>query len=213
MKDETKLQTEIKLHNSSYEREKYDNLADLYAILVALEHLERAYIKDSVTPDEYTPECKKLLAQYKTALNIVKDEAGQIQEFAADYGASCPAALSRVGIGVPATVEHGGMGEAEQKQTAITVAESVQHFITIMDSLRLKMVAVDEIYPLLSDLLDSLNKLTLPASFSDRAKITKWLSTLNGMNAVDELNDEQVRQLLFDLETAHSSFYKSLSHG
>jgi ESCRT-I complex subunit VPS28 len=37
------------------------------------------------------------------------------------------------------------------------------------------------------------------------------LVTLNKMKASDEINEEQVRQLMFDLETAHSTFYRSLS--
>jgi ESCRT-I complex subunit VPS28 len=38
------------------------------------------------------------------------------------------------------------------------VAETVQYFITAMDSLKLEMYAVDEVYPHLRDLMDSLNK-------------------------------------------------------
>jgi ESCRT-I complex subunit VPS28 len=35
------------------EREQYDHLSDLYSIIVATEHLERAYIKDAMTATEY----------------------------------------------------------------------------------------------------------------------------------------------------------------
>ena len=31
---------------------RYDNLAELYAIINTLQYLEKAYIKDSVTPKE-----------------------------------------------------------------------------------------------------------------------------------------------------------------
>ena len=40
---------EIELFESSRERERYDNLADLYAVIVATEHLERAYARDAIT--------------------------------------------------------------------------------------------------------------------------------------------------------------------
>ena len=40
----------------------------------------------------------------------------------------------------------------------MSIAETVQHFITTMDSLKLNMVAVDQIYPLLSDLVQALNR-------------------------------------------------------
>jgi ESCRT-I complex subunit VPS28 len=42
------LDQELKLYSNSSERELYDNLADLYAIIISLEHLEKAYIRDCV---------------------------------------------------------------------------------------------------------------------------------------------------------------------
>ena len=36
--------------------------------------------------------------------------------------------------------------------------------------------------------------------------------TLSSMKASDELTDEQVRQMLFDLEQAYNSFNRSLQH-
>jgi len=80
-----------------------------------------------------------------------------------------------------------------------------------MDSLKLHMVAVDQIHPLLSDLMQSLNKVSLMGAFEGKTKIREWLITLNKMKATDELDDHQVRQLLFDLENAHTSFYRCLS--
>ena len=35
------------------ERGEYDSLADLYSIVMTLEHLERAFVRDSVAPEEY----------------------------------------------------------------------------------------------------------------------------------------------------------------
>lgn len=36
------------------------------------------------------------------------------------------------------------------------------------------------------------------------------LETLAKMRASDQLSEDQVRQLKFDIETAHANFYKSL---
>lgn len=43
---------EVELYESSKEREAYDNLADLYAVILATEHLERAYARDAITREE-----------------------------------------------------------------------------------------------------------------------------------------------------------------
>ena len=45
----------IELFESSRERESYDNLADLYAIIFATERLERAYARDAITREEVSP--------------------------------------------------------------------------------------------------------------------------------------------------------------
>lgn len=40
------------MYESQKERATYDNLADLYTIILATEHLERAYARDAVTEQE-----------------------------------------------------------------------------------------------------------------------------------------------------------------
>ena len=52
------------------------------------------------------------------------------------------------------------------------VAETVQHFITAMDALKLRMVAVDQLCPILSDLITSMSKVqSLPLDFAPKVSI------------------------------------------
>jgi ESCRT-I complex subunit VPS28 len=46
------LDEEVRLYTTNAEREKTENLATLYSIIVSLEYLERAYVRDSVTGRE-----------------------------------------------------------------------------------------------------------------------------------------------------------------
>jgi hypothetical protein len=65
---------------------RYDNMADLYAVINTLQNLEKAYIRDCVTPKEYTAACSKLLVQYKAAFNQVQgDEFPTIETFVKKY--------------------------------------------------------------------------------------------------------------------------------
>lgn len=68
------LMEEIKLYRTAREREKYDAMADLFALITTLQNLEKAYVRDCVTPQEYTAACSKLLVQYKVAFKIVQDD-------------------------------------------------------------------------------------------------------------------------------------------
>jgi len=201
--------TEVKLYTNNKERELYENLADVYAIIKALEHLEKAYVRDSVSAKDYTPACTKLIAQYKTAQNLVKD--WDLTKFMQEYKLDCPAAIDRLKKGYPSTTEYSDVTTSQSG--AKSVAETVQHFITAMDSIKLNLVSVDALHPLLSDIVDSLNKnISLPPDFDGKVKLRNWLTILNQMKASDELNEEQVRQLLFDLESSYNSYHKTLAH-
>jgi ESCRT-I complex subunit VPS28 len=42
------LDEEARLYQTNSEREKYESLATLYGIIVTLEYLERAYVRDAI---------------------------------------------------------------------------------------------------------------------------------------------------------------------
>ncbi|CAI0468417.1 unnamed protein product [Linum tenue] len=203
---------EVKLWNDKREREMYENFAELYAIIKATEKLEKAYVRDIINSSDYETECQKLIAHFKTLASALKDTVPSIERFADTYKMDCPAAINRlVTSGVPATVEHRAAAAATGTTSAATVAECVQNFITAMDSLKLNMVAVDQVHPLLSDLSASLNKLSiLPPDFEGKTKMREWISRLSKMGASDELTEQQSRQLHFDLESSYNSFMAAL---
>jgi ESCRT-I complex subunit VPS28 len=53
-------------------------------------------------------------------------EVTDLESFMKKYSFSCPAAYNRLKIGVPATIEHGGLTEVEGKKVSQYVAEVVQ---------------------------------------------------------------------------------------
>eukprot|EP00850_Spirogloea_muscicola_P008559 SM000045S16304 [mRNA] locus=s45:726634:727772:- [translate_table: standard] len=200
---------EVKLWSDKKEREMYENFADLYAIIKTTEKLEKAYVRDDISAKDYEPACLKLITQFKTLRTTLKDTVPDVERFMAAYKMDCPAAVNRLLVsGIPATVEHKA---ASSDNTASAVAETVQHFITTMDLLKLNMVAVDQIFPHLTDLVGSLNRVPqLPADFEGKVKGREWLSRFNRMSASDELTEGQARQLAFDLDSSYTAFMNSL---
>lgn len=88
---------------------------------------------------------------------------------------------------------------------------SVQHFITAMDAVKLDQRAVDELQPLLSDLMNALIQLPdTPNDFGPNYKVQNWLEKLNAMRAVDMIDEDDGRQLYHDLDTAYSEFSRYL---
>lgn len=93
----------------------------------------------------YSPACSRLLSQYKTMLKLVGDDVPSVEEFMKRYRVRMlatltlgsiryivlqmdySAALHRVKIGVPATVEHPtGADSGSGPETAKWVAETTQ---------------------------------------------------------------------------------------
>lgn len=75
---------------------------------------------------------------------------------------------------LPKRCRHGGLQGASRRLSGLNDF-NLQHFITLMDSLKLNMTAVDQIHPLLSDLMQSLAKVHgLPADFQGKERIKNW---------------------------------------
>ncbi|KAI6105941.1 vacuolar protein sorting-associated [Pisolithus croceorrhizus] len=202
------LDEEVRLYTTNAEREKYSLLATLFGIIVALDFLERAYVRDSITAAEYSPACTRLLSQYMTMLKLVKDSIPSIEDFMTRFRLDTPAALHRIKVGVPATVEHSSEAGPE---TGKWIAETTQNFITFMDALKLRLRAKDQLHPILQELVTGYARFKGSKEWEGRSRMVGWLITLNGMKASEELTEEQSRQLLFDVDYAYAEFFRSLS--
>ncbi|PYI07149.1 VPS28-domain-containing protein [Aspergillus sclerotiicarbonarius CBS 121057] len=216
------LDEEVKLASSSAERDLYESLAEIYGIIVTLDGLEKAYIKDVVTEAEYTETCTRLLKQYKSSLgdDTVANEFVDLETFKRTWGLECPRATERLRIGLPATIEQASHSTpAANMAPAVTgpaggasgslILTATENFITFLDALKLNMVSKDALHPLLSEVIQSVNKVT-DIDFENRGKIIQWLIALNQMRATEELSEDQARELAFDIEQAYLGFKATL---
>ncbi|KAI9230536.1 MAG: vacuolar protein sorting-associated [Piptocephalis tieghemiana] len=205
----------VQLWSSRRERDVHDHRADFYAILLSTEQLERAYLRDAITHAEYSEACAKLITQFRTAKTLLEEDGRMnVEEFIRTTRLHCPAATHRLlTCGYPeplVTQGKDGRDEGQGPRSAKHIAETVQHFITLMDALKLNLVAADAVHPLLGELASSLASASPSLDYPPLLKVREWLIQVNGMRASEELDAEQVRQLLFDLESAHTAFYRSL---
>lgn len=203
---------EIKLYENSKERDHYDCLSDLYSIIKTTDLLEAAFSRDAINPDEYTEQCNKLISQFKATEKslVLSKSIVDADTFYRQYQIDCPRAYARLfQAGVPATFIH---PTSSNKAESLIVAETVQAFITTMDALKLGQRAVDEIQPLIAELMAALAKVkSLTTDFEGLVKMKLWLTKLNALRAADEMEENDIRQLLFDVESSYSAFHKHLS--
>lgn len=89
------------------------------------------------------------------------------------------------------------------------ILEATQEFITFLDAVKLGFLSKDQLHPLLSDVIQSVNKVT-DKDFDNRGKIVQWLITLNQMKASEELSEQQARELDMDIQQAYQGFRQTL---
>ena len=209
---------DLRLYTSVSERRLYEELADFYALIRTVEQLEIAFGRGSVSADEYAATCSSLIAQYRASEAALK-RSGRIESgeaFFRLHRISCPRALERLVLsGVPATVVYGGSSSEDRNNAALS-AEAAQAFITLLDGLELGQQAVDDLQPLLSDVLNALSRIrhidtTSHASFNKLRE--HWLATLASRSASEELSEEETRQLKLDVSEAYGAFFHLLKHG
>jgi ESCRT-I complex subunit VPS28 len=59
---------EVKLTGTRAERDLQDSLAEVFSIVITLDEIEKAYLKDAIPEVDYTEICDRLLKQYRAIL-------------------------------------------------------------------------------------------------------------------------------------------------
>lgn len=146
-----------------------------------------------------------------TIIKSLSDKGDQLE---------CPRAIERLRVGMPSTVEqpshnhNAGSGGNNGSSgggglSSRLIVDATENFITFLDALKLNMSSKETLHPLLSDVIQSVNKVT-ENDFDDRGKIIQWLITLNQMRTTQELDEQQIRELTFDIEQAYAGFKKTI---
>jgi len=208
------LDEEVKLADTRAERDLQDSLAEVFSIIITLDELEKAYLKDAISEADYTEICDRLLKQYKAILadEAVSREFVDLETFKNEWDMEVPRATERIRIGLPSTVTAPSISTAatgSNGSNGTLILEATQDFITFLDALKLGLFAKDQLHPLLSDVIQSVNKVT-DRDFDGRGKIVQWLIALNQMKATEEVSEEQARELELDMNSAYQGFKATL---
>lgn len=207
------------------EKEIVDTLGEIYSIIITLDHVEKAFLKDDIGSEEYTRLANKLINQYRTYLSDedVEEQFKSLDHFKAKWQITASNAITRLERGIPVTVEHGTSGDTDSldnsraadnttnlnKYSGKRVAEATGNFITVMDALKLNYKTREQLHPLMAELLLSINRVT-SNDFENRSKLVEWIVKINKLHKDEQLSDADSQQLLYSLESAYKSFYTLL---
>lgn len=126
-----------------------------------------------------------------------------------------PRATERLRVGMPSTTMTASSSapapapSAANNTSGVLILEATQEFITFLDAVKLGLLSKDQLHPLLSDVIQSVNRVT-DTDFENRGKIVQWLITLNQMKATEELSEQQARELELDIQQAYQGFRRTL---
>ncbi|KAL7821933.1 vacuolar protein sorting-associated [Trichoderma gracile] len=222
------LDEEVTLTSTRAERDLQDSLGELFSIIVTLDELEKAFLKDAIPEAEYTDICERSLRQYKALLadETIAAEFRDLEDFKAKWELDVPRATERLRVGMPSTTvtasstvpssastaaaAAGGGAGGGNNPSGVLILEATQEFITFLDAVKLGLLSKDQLHPLLSDVIQSVNRVT-DKDFDSRGKIVQWLITLNQMKASDELSEQQARELELDIQQAYQGFRRTLT--
>ncbi|CAL4094037.1 unnamed protein product, partial [Meganyctiphanes norvegica] len=199
----TQLYITIKFYNKTNSRAKTMNFMESYVIKTEFQTLR--LLKVAILPTDH---CKLLFIWQKLVLKSQQaSRSPLIEVFQKSFKLDCSAALDRIREGRPITIKD------DKGNTSKCIADIVSLFITVMDKLRLGIDANDELQPDLRDLQENMNRLAIiPQDFEGRTKVQEWIGTFEGMTADETLSETQVRQMIFDLESAYNAFNRLLQH-
>jgi ESCRT-I complex subunit VPS28 len=182
------------------------NAARVYAVIKKATALDQLYLDQYVRPSAYIVSKKAELIDQMT---IACQLAGivDLAKFEARYRLLVPKWLKDANTSAAAAA-------AAEASSAVSshkeVFETTQTFITLMDTLKLGMTAMDELVSLFTTLLNTLPKLRWTHAIEGVAKLQDWFEKIKTRKADETLKPEEVRQLLMDLEIAYNSFYAAL---
>lgn len=124
-----------------------------------------------------------------------------------------PRATERIRIGLPSSVTaptYNANAGSGTNASGSQIAQATEAFITFLDALKLGLMSKDSLHPLLSEIIQSVNKVT-NQDFEDKGKIIQWLIALNKMRASQELSEEEGREIELDINSAYFGFKSTLT--
>eukprot|EP01063_Lacrimia_lanifica_P005174 TRINITY_DN12986_c0_g1_i1.p2 TRINITY_DN12986_c0_g1~~TRINITY_DN12986_c0_g1_i1.p2 ORF type:complete len:200 (+),score=90.52 TRINITY_DN12986_c0_g1_i1:65-664(+) len=192
----------VSLYDTQEERERISRLADLYSVVVAIEKVETAHNRSTISAADYETQCASLLAKYKNIYAVVAQDIGSLEKFLQEYGSSYPTAVVRIKAGVPLTREdHSGV-------SGTLIMEATQHMISCADVIGMKQYTAEILQPILADIVSTTSKLA--PNLPELRPIQEWLRKVNGMRAVEELSEEEARECQHDVNKVFNAFKTKL---
>lgn len=186
--------------------EAFEDMSAVFSVITATERLENIWARRSaISNEEYERHCELLIQQY----NVLKTSPAvpKLDMFIVEYGVKANRARTRLTSGVPATVMEPGRGGGLKKEQNKYVLRCTSLFHHLGNCIDMGQVQVGDLLPDLISLMKTLSRIAvLDANFEFGGRVRAWVERLNGMQAAEELTNEDATQLKLDLDNGFTEF-------
>ena len=189
------------------EKRSVETQGILYAGIMAIDAVERLYAQGRIPSEAYKKEGEELLSQIRLLVSAgTTDLVSFIDEHCTE------AVLARRKFSKELlSGSSPRAGQSNSHDDMVLVLESSQHFVTLVDALKMGLSHADELLPVVRDLYKALGGIwSLPRDFQATGVVKNWLNRLTAMKASESLTAEEVRQFSLDLDGAFSEFHAAV---
>lgn len=195
----------IRLAEGSAQQEMFGDFADMYALFVTTDRLERLWRRDAITDAEYEEQCYSLIRKFEAVRSATRESIPDIDAFYAEYNINAAGGKYRlVNSKVPMTQEVKKPDDEEQVRHNI---HCTQFFTALLDNIELDQKSPDSLLNLCNSLQRSLGKVRgIGHDFAFLSKLKAWIARLNSMSPTEELNDDDAARFKLDLKTGYDDY-------
>lgn len=202
------LMQEVSLGSDATEREMYDNMGEVYAVVLTLEMVEKAYSQGSIEYDEYIKSATSLIGQFKSNWTLVKNSnqfAGtKLEDFLRNYRLEALLAQRAIKLDRP-------LNKMITTNQPKMVADITSQYLTFSNYLEMEMYSMEDLKQPMSKLKYLLSEFQiLPKDIEAVTIVEKWSDIFDDKSATESLNEEEVVTLKIDIATAQNSFDRFL---
>lgn len=195
---------EIQLGSDVSERERYDNLGEVFAVILAMEQVEKAYSQGAIQYEAYIQQVTELLGQFKSLWLLVRDSYTKVDQFLRDYSLDAPLAQQAIRTNRPTNKK---VKTNQGKQ----VGDITSTFITFINYLELGMTSVSDLTEPLDNLNFFIGNFDIDKNNEAVVLVKKWFDILKSMDATDSLSEDQAVKVKLDIQAAHTAFDRELA--
>ena len=200
----THLMQEIQLGTDASEREKYDNLGEVFAVILAMEQVEKAYSQGAIQYEAYITNVTELLGQFKSLWLLVGNSYTKVDQFLRDFSLDAPLAQQAIRTNRPTNKK---VKTNQGKQ----VGDITSLYITFINYLELGMTSVADLIEPLDNLNFLIGNFDIDKNNEAVTLVKKWYDILKSMDAMESLSEEQALKVKIDVQAAHTAFDRELA--